>query len=113
MSERSSRQRAATILVALVLGAATGCEEAREPWEPADREFRDFQRVFPVLMRDCGFHTCHGSDERFFRIHGPGRARLDPDSKAFDPLTPYCSPSSTAVVLSAAASDPDDGSVRQ
>jgi hypothetical protein len=74
-------------MVALALGAATGCEAPREAWQPADLEFRDFQRVFPVLMRDCGFHTCHGSDERLFRIYGPGRARLDPDNKAFDPLT--------------------------
>jgi len=87
MTARSSSRAVAWILVALALGAATGCEEARGPWAPADREFRDFQRVFPVLMRDCGFHTCHGSEERLFRIYGPGRARLDPDNKAFDPLT--------------------------
>jgi hypothetical protein len=74
--------------VGLALGALLlGCEAAPEPWQAADVEFRDFQAVFPVLMRDCGFHTCHGSDERFFRLYGPGRARLDSDTSAFDPLT--------------------------
>lgn len=89
MNHTSSMQRVAWILTVLVLGVATGCEETREPWTgPADLEFRDFQVVFPVLMRDCGFHTCHGSQERFFRLYGPGRARLDPDNtRAFAPLT--------------------------
>lgn len=32
--------------------------------------------VYPILLRDCGFHTCHGSSDRFFRVWGPGRARL-------------------------------------
>ena len=34
--------------------------------------------VYPVLIRDCAFSTCHGAEERFFRIWGPGRVRLDP-----------------------------------
>ncbi len=33
--------------------------------------------VMPVLLRDCGFHACHGSSERFFRVWGPGRTRYD------------------------------------
>jgi hypothetical protein len=45
------------------------------------------EEVMPVLLRDCGFHTCHGSTERFFRVWGPGRVRLDPKTRAFDPLT--------------------------
>jgi hypothetical protein len=31
--------------------------------------------VMPVLLRDCGFQACHGSQERFFRVWGPGRTR--------------------------------------
>lgn len=47
-----------------------------------------FERdVYPVLLRDCGFHTCHGSDQRYFRVWGPGRMRLDPMSAALDPRT--------------------------
>lgn len=84
MRSALARRLVAGLGTALMLGA---CEEAVGPWEPAEAEFRDFQRVYPVLMRDCGFHTCHGSTERFFRIYGPGRARLDEDTLAFDPLT--------------------------
>jgi hypothetical protein len=53
----------------------------------ADRDFKAFQVVYPVLIRDCAFHTCHGAPERFFHVWGPGRVRLDPASKAFDLLT--------------------------
>ncbi len=52
------------------------------------REFQQFQReVYPVLMRDCGFPACHGDPRRFFRVWGPGRARLPTDTglpEAFD-----------------------------
>lgn len=47
-----------------------------------------FQReVYPVLLRDCGFSTCHGAQERFFRVWGPGRTRLPGETSvpsAFD-----------------------------
>lgn len=49
--------------------------------------FRD--QVYPILLRDCGFSTCHGNPGRFFSIYGPGRTRLDPASGAYDPATPY------------------------
>ncbi len=72
----------------LVLCAcAAGCADADDHWEVADRQFRDFQLVYPFLIRDCGFQTCHGSDERFFRVYGPGRTRLDPDTSAYDHVT--------------------------
>jgi hypothetical protein len=29
------------------------------------------------LLRDCAFQACHGSQERFFRVWGPGRTRYD------------------------------------
>jgi hypothetical protein len=39
-------------------------------------------------LRDCAFSTCHGANERFFQVFGPGRARLDPVStKPDDPAT--------------------------
>jgi len=43
--------------------------------------------VYPVLLRDCGFPTCHGSTDRFFQVWGPGRGRLDPTKRAFDLTT--------------------------
>jgi hypothetical protein len=43
----------------------------------AKREFPAFQReVYPVLLRDCAFPTCHGGPQRFFHVWGPGRVRL-------------------------------------
>ena len=59
------------------LACATGCESTAS-WEPADREFGEFQELFPVLIRDCGFHTCHGSQRSLLpRLwSGPGAARV-------------------------------------
>jgi hypothetical protein len=62
-----------------------GCEAPPEPGAHiADRDFGDFQDLHPVLIRDCGFHTCHGSEERMFRVYGVGRSRLDEDARAFE-----------------------------
>jgi hypothetical protein len=44
--------------------------------------------VYPVLLRDCGSPTCHGSNQRFFHIVGPGRTRLSQDQRPLDPATP-------------------------
>jgi len=43
--------------------------------------------VYPILVRDCGFPACHGSPDRFFRIFGPGRARLDEATTLTEPAT--------------------------
>ncbi len=45
------------------------------------------QDVYPVLLRDCGFHACHGTTERFFQVFGPGRGRLGLDVMPLDPMT--------------------------
>ncbi|HET8936382.1 MAG TPA: hypothetical protein VFN67_23220 [Polyangiales bacterium] len=45
------------------------------------------QRVYPILVRDCGHSGCHGSDARFFRVVGPGHVRLDPTMRLADPVT--------------------------
>lgn len=29
-----------------------------------------------MLLRDCGFPACHGSEDRFFQVFGPGRVRV-------------------------------------
>jgi hypothetical protein len=78
-----------TIAVAVALGlVAQACNKASEGWQLPQRSFPQFQsEVFPVLLRDCAFSTCHGSPQRFFRVWGPGRARLNPMSREFDRLT--------------------------
>lgn len=63
----------------------TGCmSSAAELPAPDYTDFRE--RVYPLLLRDCGFRRCHGDPERFFVIWGPGRRRLEPDID--DPLDP-------------------------
>jgi hypothetical protein len=73
----------------LALAALSACEDGAQEDRlvVAEREFRGFRDVYPVLMRDCGFHTCHGSEERLFVIYGPGRARLTDDVRALEALT--------------------------
>jgi hypothetical protein len=59
------------------------CACAKQPpaGSVAKREFPSFQReVYPVLLRDCAFPSCHGGPQRFLRVWGPGRVRL-PSSK--------------------------------
>lgn len=53
---------------------------------PDGRQFVD--EVYPVLLRDCAFSSCHGSRDRFLQVLGPGRPRLDPEStEVTDPMT--------------------------
>jgi len=47
--------------------------------------FRD--RVYPVLLADCGFTHCHGDARRFFVVFGPSRGRLRPDTDLDAPVT--------------------------
>ena len=55
----------------------------------ADRDFAQFRdEVYPVLMRDCAFHTCHGNAERFYRITGSARGRLETGVKALAETRP-------------------------
>jgi hypothetical protein len=44
--------------------------------------------AYPVLLRDCAFHACHGSTERFLQVFGPGRGRMRPTTEPLDPATP-------------------------
>jgi hypothetical protein len=44
--------------------------------------------VYPILLRDCAFSNCHGMNERFLQVYGPGRIRLDAmHTKPDDPMT--------------------------
>ncbi|MDH5672144.1 MAG: hypothetical protein OEZ06_08345 [Myxococcales bacterium] len=95
----------AAVLCAL-FGAACGGSKG-DGIEPADRAFRDFQAIYPILARDCGFHNCHGSEDRFFHIYAPGRARLDSDTRAFDAVTGFeASASFTSALSFIDAEDP-------
>lgn len=74
------------LCIGLLLLLASACEEDIPPpnFGARERDFRTFQReVYPVLLRDCGFPTCHGAPDRFFKVWGPGRTRLPKK----DPIT--------------------------
>ncbi len=63
--------------IGLLLLAGLGCKSGDDKAVFAHREFQQFQHeVYPVLLRDCAFQACHGAPARFFRVWGPGRARL-------------------------------------
>jgi len=76
-------------LVPLLSLLAAGCAFDAPPANPPlpDRVMFDAE-VYPILMRDCGFPDCHGNRDRFFRVYGLGRLRLDPELGIDDPITP-------------------------
>jgi hypothetical protein len=43
--------------------------------------------VYPILLRNCAFSTCHAVPERFLQVYGPGRKRLDPTINYDDDMT--------------------------
>jgi hypothetical protein len=71
----------------LTLLALSACSE--DPgWVVPTVSMSDFRHdVYPVLIRDCAFQTCHGAPERFFRVWGTGRTRLDPMTQESTPTT--------------------------
>jgi hypothetical protein len=74
-------------VVIVALGACTDLSGTIDIPTADPTVFRD--TVYPILLRDCGFNTCHGTTARFFSVFGPGRARLDPATPPYDPATPY------------------------
>ncbi len=71
------------------LSAVSGCiSGGAETWVAAPDAETFEVAVYPALLRDCGFPDCHGSEERFFRVHGPGRTRLSDASSIYSPATP-------------------------
>ena len=76
------------VVVAVLSGCAAACSAPSQGNDVATNAYQQFQaEVYPVLIRDCAFHACHGAPERFFRVWGPGRARMNPMSRAFAQLT--------------------------
>ena len=84
----SSRRWSGTVrLAALVLVTACGELPEVEPDVPSPDPgvFRD--RVYPVLLADCGFNGCHGDPARAFAVFGPGRRRLRAETDLDAPAT--------------------------
>lgn len=77
------------ILVAIcVLLGPTACVGDPEPAGPPDVSRAAFEdRVYPILVRDCGFPACHGNPDRFFRVYGPNRLRIDDELELDAPAT--------------------------
>lgn len=76
--------RALPLLAACV--AACASTEEGTPLATPDRAMFDAQ-VWPILVRDCGFSACHGSEPRFFLVYGPGHERLDPTMRVSAEVT--------------------------
>jgi hypothetical protein len=73
------------LAVALVVAACASTAEDAVLSGP-DRAAFDAE-AYPILVRDCGHSNCHGSENRFFRVVGPGHVRLDPALRLAAPVT--------------------------
>lgn len=78
--------RLLAMCIAIGIAACASVEEDPVLTTP-DRVLFDAQ-VYPILVRDCGHSACHGSENRFFRVVGPGHVRLDPTERLAAPVTP-------------------------
>lgn len=78
--------RALTLSIVASLGACANESTALVVSTPDRMQFE--REVYPVLLRDCGFHACHGSTDRFLQVFGPGRGRIALEIKPFDPAAP-------------------------
>src|SRR5262245_46074091 len=81
------RASAKVLCDALVLGA--GCASDASEWSgplPTPDGAQFVQAVYPLMLRDCAFSSCHGAPERFFHVLGPGRSRLLPTTLPDDPM---------------------------
>jgi hypothetical protein len=77
------------MLIAVVMPAwlVTGCAVEPDGGVPAANRAVFEEQVLPLLLRDCGFHACHGSSARFLQVFGPGHGRIAPETRPLDPLT--------------------------
>jgi hypothetical protein len=71
----------------MLIVLAAGCSNEVPSGSPSPDGVLFAREVYPLLLRDCAFSTCHGAQGRFFRVVGPGRVRLDPLSMPDDPTT--------------------------
>ena len=108
-----ARRSPLTHCFALALGCAVvaSCATQDTVAEPPRPDRIAFESaVYPVLLRDCGFVACHGSEGRALRIYGPGRTRLDPfDSPTAPPTAAELDATYERVIsMLATAETPDD-----
>lgn len=75
---------AALCMGALLAGCSDGAELRGASPTPDGTGF--VSQVYPVLLRDCAFSNCHGANERFLQVLGPGRTRLDSQTGQDDPI---------------------------
>jgi hypothetical protein len=79
----------AVIARVVAFAALAACASTSGDLEIPDADPETFRTtVYPILLADCSFAACHGASERFFRIYGPGRTRLDPETDPYAPATP-------------------------
>ena len=81
-----SMRRAVSISWLALTLAGCAFDAPADPPAPSAVVFEN--EVYPILLRDCGFPDCHGSRERFFRVFGPNRMRMNDDLTALDDPTP-------------------------
>ena len=78
----------AVLALGCLLAASCSSGEPYGGELPDGSSYPQFQAsVYPVLLRDCAFPECHGGEHRFLQLYGPGRVRLDSQSKSADPAT--------------------------
>ena len=79
-----------TVITACLFGlGVAACNSDTDGFELAETSRPQFEKeVYPVLLRDCAFHNCHGGEKRFFRVWGSARARLDEHTKALAETQP-------------------------
>ena len=82
-----TKPKFAAIVFGFALGLLAACGDVTELSVATPNRMQFDQEVYPVLLRDCAFHACHGSSERFFQVFGPGRGRLAPETQPLDPAT--------------------------
>jgi hypothetical protein len=73
------------VFLGLIWFAACGEANELSLSTPDRAEFAS--AVYPVLLRDCAFHACHGSTERYLQVFGPGRGRMLPTTRPLDPVS--------------------------
>jgi hypothetical protein len=89
MNGRSITPRGKYPWAALLLcGWLLGCGDVSELQVSTPDRAAFEAMAYPVLLRDCAFHACHGSSERFLQVFGPGRGRMRPNTPPLDPATP-------------------------
>jgi hypothetical protein len=84
-----SGRRLRAVLSFILLGCLAGCADETTELVVSTPDRATFEtEVYPVLLRDCAFHACHGSTDRFLQVFGPGRGRIAPELKPLDPTAP-------------------------